>query len=249
MEVHHHPDLHHNRKKFREYFLEFLMIFLAVTLGFFAEQFREDITSRHREKDFMKSMMEDLRSDSTSMQADLLFSRNIEKGLDTLSSALYESVTKMNELELYRLDGSYLRLVGAAFSERTSSQLKTGGMSNIKNLKVANAIAAYWSGIKGVEIPQENFRNRLIATADVSYTIFNGKYVSTVRIDSLTHLSHVKIDSAAKLMTNDAATLIGYANRIRTMRNMLKNFYLVNLEKQYNSCIALTLLIKKEYNI
>ena len=34
MEVHHHPDLHHKRKKFKEYFLEFLMIFLAVTLGF-----------------------------------------------------------------------------------------------------------------------------------------------------------------------------------------------------------------------
>lgn len=27
MEVHHHPDLHHKRKHFREYLLEFLMIF------------------------------------------------------------------------------------------------------------------------------------------------------------------------------------------------------------------------------
>ena len=36
MEVHHHPDNHHNSKKWKEYFSEFLMIFLAVTLGFFA---------------------------------------------------------------------------------------------------------------------------------------------------------------------------------------------------------------------
>jgi len=35
MEVHHHPDLHHRKKKFKEYVLECLMIFLAVTLGFF----------------------------------------------------------------------------------------------------------------------------------------------------------------------------------------------------------------------
>ena len=34
MEVHHHPDLHHKPKKWKEYFLEFLMIFLAVTMGF-----------------------------------------------------------------------------------------------------------------------------------------------------------------------------------------------------------------------
>jgi hypothetical protein len=34
MEVHHHPQLHHQRKPRKEYLLEFLMIFLAVTLGF-----------------------------------------------------------------------------------------------------------------------------------------------------------------------------------------------------------------------
>lgn len=39
MEVHHHP--HVEKKNFKEYFLEFLMIFLAVTLGFFAESLRE----------------------------------------------------------------------------------------------------------------------------------------------------------------------------------------------------------------
>ncbi len=33
MEVHHHPQV--EKKNFKEYFLEFLMIFLAVTLGFF----------------------------------------------------------------------------------------------------------------------------------------------------------------------------------------------------------------------
>ena len=40
MEVHHHPDLHHKPKKWKEYFLEFLMIFLAVTMGFIAENIR-----------------------------------------------------------------------------------------------------------------------------------------------------------------------------------------------------------------
>ena len=50
MEVHHHPDLHHQKKNYKEYFLEFLMIFLAVTLGFFAEGLRENISNHHREK-------------------------------------------------------------------------------------------------------------------------------------------------------------------------------------------------------
>jgi hypothetical protein len=39
MEVHHHP--HVEKKNFKEYLLEFMMIFLAVTLGFIAENIRE----------------------------------------------------------------------------------------------------------------------------------------------------------------------------------------------------------------
>jgi hypothetical protein len=35
MEVHHHP--HVEKKSFKEYLLEGLMIFVAVTMGFFAE--------------------------------------------------------------------------------------------------------------------------------------------------------------------------------------------------------------------
>jgi hypothetical protein len=42
MEVHHHPEV--DKKGFKEYLLEGLMIFLAVTMGFFAENLRESIS-------------------------------------------------------------------------------------------------------------------------------------------------------------------------------------------------------------
>jgi hypothetical protein len=50
MEVHHHPKVENlpagkAGKKFKEYFLEFIMIFLAVTMGFFAETIRENIAA------------------------------------------------------------------------------------------------------------------------------------------------------------------------------------------------------------
>ena len=63
MEVHHHPDLHHKKKNFKEYFLEFIMIFLAVTLGFFAESLREHIVDKAREGQYIKSFYTDLQSD------------------------------------------------------------------------------------------------------------------------------------------------------------------------------------------
>src|SRR5450432_2262040 len=65
MEVHHHPDLHHKRKHFREYVLEFFMIFLAVTMGFFAESIREGITENAKAKEFAQSLYGDLKKDTS----------------------------------------------------------------------------------------------------------------------------------------------------------------------------------------
>jgi hypothetical protein len=61
MEVHHHP--HVEKKNFKEYFLEFLMIFLAVTLGFFAENIREHLSDNAKEKEYIESLVEDLKID------------------------------------------------------------------------------------------------------------------------------------------------------------------------------------------
>jgi len=58
MEVHHHP--HVEKKNFKEYFLEFLMIFLAVTLGFFAENIRERIKDSEQGEQYIQSLVEDL---------------------------------------------------------------------------------------------------------------------------------------------------------------------------------------------
>src|SRR5215470_17399068 len=60
MEVHHHPDIHHGKKKWKEYFLEFVMIFLAVTMGFFAEQIRERHVEKERLHNYFRSMVLDI---------------------------------------------------------------------------------------------------------------------------------------------------------------------------------------------
>jgi hypothetical protein len=48
MEVHHHPEV--EKKGLKEYLLEGLMIFLAVTMGFFAETIRENISENGKAK-------------------------------------------------------------------------------------------------------------------------------------------------------------------------------------------------------
>jgi hypothetical protein len=64
MEVHHHPNLHHERKPWKEYVLEGLMIFLAVTMGFFAESLRERITEGNNATELARSFYAELKRDS-----------------------------------------------------------------------------------------------------------------------------------------------------------------------------------------
>ena len=69
MEVHHHP--HVEKKNFKEYFLEFIMIFLAVTMGFFAESYREHLKDQRQEKEFIVSLKEDIISDTIQLNVAL----------------------------------------------------------------------------------------------------------------------------------------------------------------------------------
>ncbi|MDQ3552516.1 MAG: hypothetical protein M3413_13430, partial [Bacteroidota bacterium] len=63
MEVHHHGHVHEN-KKWKEYFFQFLMLFLAVFLGFLAEYQLEHIVENNREEQYIKSFIEDLKADT-----------------------------------------------------------------------------------------------------------------------------------------------------------------------------------------
>src|ERR1041385_4186057 len=63
MEVHKHPHHVTHKKKWGEYLLEFFMLFLAVFLGFIAENVREHQVEREREKELAVSFYNELKSD------------------------------------------------------------------------------------------------------------------------------------------------------------------------------------------
>jgi len=77
MEVHHphHPT---HKKKWSEYITEFVMLFAAVTLGFFAENIREhQVIDNHKNQNLI-TMIDDLKQDSI----------QINKRIDEYSNSL-----------------------------------------------------------------------------------------------------------------------------------------------------------------
>ena len=150
MEVHKHPHDIMHKKKWTEYFLEFLMIFFAVTLGFYAENIREHFSDSNREKEYMRSMVEDLKQDTANCDRVIAQNAAIIHGLDTLLSHILKPGHEQNANLIYAYCIKYRYYnPEVQFSERTMSQLKNnGGLRLVKKSEVSNALSNYDQGIR-----------------------------------------------------------------------------------------------------
>jgi hypothetical protein len=144
MEVHHHPDLHHKKKKWKEYLLEFLMIFLAVTLGFIAENIRESISEHERAKVFAASMLKDLEADTAQLKPYRTYFDYAACNVDTLMQMLSSHDLKdipTGKLYWYGLWGGAHRFFVP--NDATFQQMKSSGSLRYFDKTVAYDVANY----------------------------------------------------------------------------------------------------------
>src|SRR5271154_944605 len=144
MEVHHHPDVHHKRKKFKEYFLEFLMIFLAVTMGFFAENLREYFKDESELKNDMQSMIADLRIDVAMYNSYLTRNQLSDQKIDTLITLL--KTDRSNTSNIYFL-ARYITANNNTYTPNTKTfdQMKSSGaLKLIQPRQFLDSISEYY---------------------------------------------------------------------------------------------------------
>ena len=142
MEVHHHPEV--EKKGFKEYLLEGLMIFIAVLMGFIAENVRESITEHHRAKEYAETMVEDLKADTADLKTYLTYTGFTVHNVDTLMQLLSGSDIKNipgGKLYWYGLYG------GAQPSfiphDATFQQMKSSGSLLFLKKSIAREIGTY----------------------------------------------------------------------------------------------------------
>ncbi len=137
MEVYHHPDLHHKKKKWHEYFLEFLMIFMAVTLGFFAENLREYISDKGHVRQLSEQLIHDLKTDTSVLEFNIEQDLMLIKKTDSLFFLLQEPLSKLDtkKLQDFILDCYNIHLFqassGAMLAVKTELHLKQFANSDI----------------------------------------------------------------------------------------------------------------------
>jgi hypothetical protein len=142
--------LHHAPgKQIWHYFFEFLMLFIAVFCGFIAENWREQFVEHRREKEFIHSIVEDLKSDTLQSNKILIQLKRISAGIDSVLIALSSPEVIENSNNAYSLWTKNLGLETFISNDRTIQQLKnSGGLRLIRNKVVSDRIMKYDQTLK-----------------------------------------------------------------------------------------------------
>jgi hypothetical protein len=243
MEVHTHTHTPH--KKWSHYFYEFIMLFLAVTLGFFVENQREHYIEHRREKQYMRTMVQDLQADINSLNVVIGDFTNKMPAFDTIIEEFPKLPKKFSApfaRNIFKIV-SYEDLVP---NDRTLQQLKNaGGMRLIRKGAVSDSIMAYDIKMKDLMIEQQGlfdfylkYRNRgeLLNAEILNNTINPGV------------IGQYEKDNTNLLVTQDRSLLSKYHSFAYSYRAVAR-IYISQLKEMVLQAEELIHFIKTSYHI
>ena len=173
MDIHANHLHHAPGGKIWHYFFEFLMLFLAVFCGFIAENWREQLKEHQREKEFIHSIVEDLKSDTLQSDNILVQLRSTNTGIDSVLNALSSTEIIENSNNAYRLWTKYLDIRAFISNDRTIQQLKNSGeLRLIRNKAVSDRIMKYDQTVKNY-YQQSNFMYSALSDQHVYSQLFD----------------------------------------------------------------------------
>lgn len=256
MEVHHHPDLHHKRKRWKEYFLEFLMIFLAVTMGFFAENIREHFIESKKEGHVIALFKKDLTNDTA--QLNHLITEYVP-----LQNAWMDS--SLNYLTSQQIKGNEIKTAVSLFNatvwnvysppDMAITEIKTSDNFNlIKKEKVKIAILEY-----GGEINRYKEHSGIMTNVRHSVDTGVAAFFKMKDILQMLNTAYVKLEKGpnARLDENDIPanlefktydrnSFISLANRFGQI-NYLENDLLGQYRRLFKADLKFLKILEEEY--
>src|SRR5579863_4502106 len=180
MEVHHHPDLHHKRKNFKEYFLEFLMIFLAVTMGFFAENIRENYVEHTSAREYASLLIEDLATDTVELNnASHVLNLIITAG-DSLGNLLTNDPKLIVGGKLYYYEYLSSTRWNLISHDATLQQLKSSGaLRYLGDTSLIRKIMNYEESVQIIYLAQSRFEPQKIENWSLVQKVFDQSYFNS----------------------------------------------------------------------
>lgn len=250
MEVHHHahPSTGSGtRKKFTHYLWEFLMLFLAVFCGFFAEYMLEHKIEREREKQFIISLISDLKDDSRSITDQM---QSLETGIllfDSLSRFVATpELARENGESIYYCARRGVRLTPLVNNNRTIDQLRnSGGFRLIHKQEISNQIMKYYSRYPELRMIEDIFAEENVAFKQAAAKLMDQ---SIYRVQIIADGSVARIPGPLPLLSydKDALNQLGfYAVQMNGSRNGMLNM----LGRLKESAVQLQHYLEETYDV
>jgi hypothetical protein len=243
MEVHHHS---HHPKKWKEYITEFIMLFLAVSLGFMAENIREHQIEKHREIAYLKNVHEDLKLDLINID-NVLISNTIRlQAMDTLFTIINNN-TITNEDVYYYIRNLALRATFESSHVGLDQIKSAGGLRMVKNPEIISGIQEYERALDALDklenvrertLEQARFKMAVVFEPSISYEMLVGQGQGIMRFN--------RPNKADAILQNNKQAVKELLNLVTFGLN--SNKYLnTNLEKLKKIGQKLDSAIVKEY--
>ncbi len=243
MEVHHHS---HHPKKWKEYITEFVMLFLAVSLGFMAENIREHQIEKHREIAYLQNVHEDLKLDLINID-NVINSNTIRlQAMDTLFTIINNN-TITNEDVYYYIRNLALRATFESSHVGLDQIKSAGGLRMVKNPEIISGIQEYERALDALDklenvrertLEQARFKMAVVFEPSISYEMLVGQGQGIMRFN--------RPNKADAILQNNKQAVKELLNLVTFGLN--SNKYLnINLEKLKKIGQKLDSAIVKEY--
>ncbi len=162
------------RKTWRDYVFEFTLPFLAVMAAFLLNTERENYVERNLEKQYIKSIINDIDDDSKLIDEQISFHKMRIEQMDSLMEMLENPQSIKDFDRLYYLDKWATRNVTFANNEGTFEQMKNSASFRlIHNQEAANEIIKYYLKIKTINLVEEREKSDQDSYKRIAVQIFD----------------------------------------------------------------------------
>lgn len=160
MEVHHHAhapgEAGHGKRTWKSYFWEFIMLFLAVFLGFLAHYQLEHKIERERERRYIISMVKDLYMDTVNFTKFICDGQETMGMIDSIIALMNGPNPNLHAPQMYLMARRITHTISNyEIMDRTYSALRTSGNLRLfRDQDVADNITAYYADISTLQTQQ-----------------------------------------------------------------------------------------------
>ncbi|RAI86757.1 hypothetical protein [Algoriphagus yeomjeoni] len=234
------------KTNWKSYFKEFFMLFLAVFCGFLAENYRESLSAQKIEKEYIVSLVEDLKTDTTNLSGYISFRKEKSVLMDSLAGMILSEERSLLGNQIYFLARQVFNDQPFFYSNGTIQQLKNAGnLRLLRKRNVVNELLKYEKKVKVLEEWDENDNRTKSTFREMGGRVFHSSDLNAT-MDS--NMKFVMPTTNPQLITDDFGIINEIAFQIHYLSKMTKGNSL-RAESLKSDAVRLLELIHSEYKL